>query len=165
MSINLLMSMVNAGFGAVLEGQRPVDIAFLFRVMWLEGILGDFQSVDGMSREVELYEYQEGGKNDGKHVLPGPVKHGRMTLKTGQMNLSLLYDWCKMVELGEDFRRDMIILQMKRDGIPLRIYAITDAWPISWKAAPLDAGQSAVPIEELTLVYNDLYMVLLPDVI
>lgn len=165
MSLNLLMSMVNAGFGAVLEGQRPVDIAFLFRVMWLEGILGDFQAVEGMSRAVELYEYQEGGKNDGKHVLPGPVKHGKLVLKTGEMNLSLLYDWCKMVELGEDFRRDMLIMQMTRKGIPLRIFAVTDAWPVEWKGANLDAGQSAVPIEELHLVYNDLYMVLLPDVI
>lgn len=165
MSMNLLMSIANAGFGAILDSPRPVDIAFLFRVIWLEGILGDFQGVDGMSRQIELYEYQEGGKNDGKHVLPGPVKHGKLVLKGGQMDMSMLYDWCKMVELGADFRRDVLIMQMTRKGIPLRIFAISDAWPVEWKGATLDAAQSSVPIEELHLVYNDLYMVLLPDVV
>lgn len=165
MSLNLLTSMVNAGFGAILEGQRPVDIAFLFRVIWLEGLFGDFQAIEGMSRQIELFEYQEGGKNDGKHVLPGPVKHGKLVLKGGQMDMSMLYDWCKAVELGEDFRRDVLIMQLKRNGVPLRIFAISDAWPVEWKGATLDAAQSNIPVEELHLVYNDLYMVLLPDVV
>lgn len=163
MNIYALSDTSNLAFDAIREGQRPADIAFLFRVVGDGGLLGDFTGVDGMGRTVEPYEYAEGGKNDGQHVLPGPVKLGRITLRWGMMDRSALHDWCRAVEVGRGARQDLLVMQLTRAGAPLRIYAVSGAWPVSWRGAPLDATQSQVPIEEIELAYSDLEMVVVPD--
>lgn len=165
MNLNSLVDPVNAAFDAIRDGQRPVDIAFLFRVVGASGLFGDFQAVEGLSRGVEAYEYPEGGKNDGQHVLPGPVKLGRVTLKWGMMDRSALYDWCAAVEVGASFRQDLIVMQLTRAGVPLRVYVLTGAWPVEWRGASLDATQSQVPVEEVQLACSGLEMLVVPDVL
>ena len=165
MSMNALADAANAVFDAIRDGQRPIDIAFLFRVVSGAGAFGDFQAVLGLGQSIDAYEYQEGGKNDGQHVLPGPVKLGRITLKWGMMDRSALYDWCASVQLGKSFRQDLLIMQLTRAGVPLRIYVITGDWPVEWTGAELDANQSTVPIEEIQLAYSSLELVVVPDVL
>lgn len=163
MSSNTLIDAMNASFDAIRDGQRPIDIAFLFRVLGDSGLLGDFQSVEGFSRAIDAYEYQEGGRNQSVHVLPGPAKQGRLSLQWGLMDRSALYDWGRAVEVGASFRQDLTIMQLTRRGMPLRVYTVTGAWPVEWRGAPLDASQSQVPIEELKLAYDDIQMTVLPD--
>lgn len=154
-------SLVNpdaAKFESIREGQRPIDIAFLFRVRAEGSVIGDFQAVEGFQRTVEIFEYQEGGRNTGQHVLPGPVKHGRLILKGGIMVQSYLYDWIRAVEVGGSCRREVLISQLTRQGKPIRMFTVERAWPCEWKAPALDASQSQVPIEELTLAYDELRM-------
>jgi len=165
MNILALADPASAAFDTIRDGQRPIDIAFLFRVVGDAGLFGDFHAVEGLGSSIEPYEYAEGGKNDGQHVLPGPVKLGRITLKWGMMDRSTLYDWCAAVQVGTSFRQDLLVMQLTRLGIPLRIYAITGAWPTSWKGADLDATQSAFPVEEVELAYTSLEMVVVPDVL
>lgn len=163
MSSNSLFDPLNATFDALRDGQRPIDISFLFRVLGASGLLGDFQSVQGFSRSVEAFEFAEGGRNQGVHVLPGPAKQGRLSLQWGLMDRSALYDWARAVEIGTSFRQDLTIMQLTRRGTPLRIYAVTGAWPVEWRGAALDASQSQVPIEELKLAYDDIEMTVIPD--
>lgn len=163
MALSALADPVNAAFDAIREGQRPIDIAFLFRVVSGAGAFGDFQGVEGLGRNIDAYEYAEGGKNDGQHVLAGPVKLGRVTLKWGMMERSALYDWCASVELGKSFRQDLLIMQLTRSGVPLRIYVLTGAWPVSWRGADLDANQSQIPVEQVELAFSSLELVVVPD--
>ena len=165
MTLSSLADPLNAAFDAIRDGQRPIDVAFLFRVVSAAGAFGDFLAVEGLGLSVEPYEYQEGGKNDGQHVLPGPVKLGRITLKWGMMDRSGLYDWCASVQIGQSFRQDLLIMQLTRAGVPLRIYAITGAWPTEWRGADLDANQSQVPVEEIQLAFQALELVVVPDVL
>ena len=165
MSTKPLMDTFNSSFDAIRDGQRPIDIAFLFRVLGAKGLLGDFQSVDGFSREIEAFELQEGGRNNNVHVLPGPAKQGRLSLQWGLMDRSALYDWARSVEVGVSFRQDLTIMQLTRRGVPLRIYTVSGAWPVEWRGARLDATQSTVPIEELKLAYDDVTLMVMPDVL
>lgn len=151
-------------FATLRDDQRIIDVAFLFRVRADEGVIGNFQSVEGIQRTMEPFEYLEGGRNTGAHILAGQVKHGRLVLKTGIMISSYLYDWIRAVEVGQKFRRDLIISQLTRDGRPLRVFTVERAWPTEWRAPALDATKSDVPVEELTLVYDDLTLEVNTDV-
>lgn len=142
---------------------HTLDIAFHFEVRVAEdGGVGNFISVEGLGRTVEPYEYTEGGRNDNVHALVGQAKLGELTLKWGWMNLSWLYDWAMLVDVGRSFRKDLIISQLDRGGQPLRVYVVTGAWPISWTGANLDAGNSEIPIEELKLRYDRLRLAVTP---
>ena len=57
--------------------------AYLFYVSISGLIVGLFTSCDGISVKREVEEVKEGGLNDQVHVLPGPIKAGRITLKRG----------------------------------------------------------------------------------
>ncbi len=135
---------------------RELDVAFNFRVMSDEGSIGDFQAVDGLQKQVQVLEYQEGGKNDGPHVLTGPAKWGKVSLRWGLMNWEYLYEWAMEVEVGGDFRRDITVLQLDRQGNPIRTYVISGAWPIEWNGAGLDSSVSQIPIEEVKLVCDSI---------
>ena len=69
-----------------------------------------------------------------------------------------LYEWIHAVEIGKKFRRDLIISQLDRLGSPLRVFTLDGAFPVEWKAPALDATNSNVPVEELTLVFDGLKM-------
>lgn len=148
----------------VRNGPRPVDIAFLFRVRSDDGVIGDFQAVEGLSHTIEVKEYPEGGRNHGAQVLFGPAKQGRLTLKSGIMTSRYLYAWLRSVQLGRSFRRDLMVTQLTRAGDPLRVFTLEGAWPVEWKAPPLDATQSSIPVEELVLVFDALNMEVMDDV-
>jgi phage tail-like protein len=51
---------------------------------------------------------------------------------------------------------------MNRAGTPYRVYTLTNCWPKTWKAADLNTSASEIATEELTIVYNNLYMIANP---
>lgn len=139
------------------QPEYVIDIAYQFEVRVADdGEVGNFTSIEGLQRTVEVYEYVEGGRTGTVHALPGQVKYGELTLRWGWMNLSWLHDWACKVEIGHSFRKDLIISQLTRDGRPLRVYTVGGAWPCSWTAANLDAGSSSAPIEEIKLRFHKL---------
>ena len=145
------------------QPERNVDVAFLFSVMTDDGQVGDFMSVEGMSWAIEPYEHVEGGRSRAKRQLLGQGSHGRVTLRQGFMNLSWLYDWIAATRVGSNFRRDLVVLQLLRNGDPVRRYDLRQAWPVEWKAPKLDASTSQVPIEELHLVCASIEMRVVDD--
>lgn len=150
--------------GMLSSETRPIDIAFLFRVRSDEALIGEFQSVDGLHRTFEPFEYKEGGRNSSPHMLYGPGTLGRLVLRSGVMTSSYLYDWIHSVEMGKKFRRDLIISQCNRRVQSLRVFTVERAWPVEWKAPKLDALQSEIPVDELTLVYQELRLEVNADV-
>ncbi len=53
-----------------------------------------FQSVSGLSVEVEMESYKEGGENRFEHKLPGRTKYTDLTLKRGMLVNSDIVKWC-----------------------------------------------------------------------
>ncbi len=141
---------------------RDADITHLFSVL-VGGIpVGDFISVEGFESSIETFSYKELGKNDGAHTLIGNLKSGDITLKWGLMNRGFLWDWMQKVQVGKSFKQTVVILQMTRQKIPIRIITIVDAWPVGWKGANLNAGASDQAVEEVRLSYGSLKVTAIP---
>lgn len=141
---------------------RDADITHLFSVLVGGVPVGDFISVDGFDSSIETFSYKELGKNDGAHTLIGNLKNGEITLKWGLMNRGFLWDWMQKVQVGSKFKQTVVILQMTRQKIPIRIITIVDAWPVGWKGAALNAGASDQAIEEVRLSYGSLKVMAIP---
>lgn len=123
--------------------------------------LGNFSSIETLSYEVPVYEYNELGRNHSPVRLPfrEPGQPGELTLRWGMIVRSKLFEWIHDVELGRDFRRHVYIFQLSRKHLPLRIYHLTGAWPTAWKASEFSTEtKTALAAEEVTLTYEQIDM-------
>ena len=142
--------------------EKPGDITFLFQVVFGSLEIGDFQTVENIQKSVEVYSYQEGGRNHSPLLLPGPAKYGELTLKWGFMDRTTLWEWIEAVQIGGDFKRDIMIVHLTRRLMPHRIYTLTGAWPIEWSGANLDVNDNKIPVESIKLVYDSLSLEAIP---
>jgi len=111
--------------------------AYNFRVE-IEGVdAGQFQSVDGLSIEKEVIEYQN-GDDPILRKRPGRTKYSNITLKHGYINGDAMWDCIRnnlsdvSTGKGPDRRDGTIILQGKGDDEVAR-YNFFEAWPYKWK--------------------------------
>ncbi len=148
---------------SVLPGVAEPDVSYNFVVLIGIRPFGDFRSVTGAGITLTPQSLVEGGRNHSPHLLPhapGSVSQwGEVTLRWGTPIWTTLYDWADAVRVGKFYRRDVFVIQLKRNGWPTRLMRFAGAWPRSWKASPLDTASSEWSLEELTLVYEDFNMI------
>jgi phage tail-like protein len=142
---------------------QPV-VAHSFQVAIGADPFGAFTEVSNITFEIQPYELIEGGRNFSPHLKPfnGPGKRGELTLKWGSVKRDKLQSWIESVQLGYSFRRNIFLFHLTRKGTPFRVYTLTYCWPKQWKGADLNSSSTEIATEELTIVYNNLFMVANP---
>jgi phage tail-like protein len=135
-------------------------VGFHFKVDF-SGLSGDsidtrFQEVSGLSMELGVEEYAEGGENRFVHRLPARAKFGNLTLKRGLFTGSALIKWCKAAI--EEFVFVPLLVNvtlLNENSIPLDgTYTFVNAWPVKWSVSDFKAQDNALVIETLELSYN-----------
>lgn len=138
-------------------GQRPEAYdSFRFAVDIREGE-AFFTECTLPSLEVDVSERREGGHNAGVHLLPGPVKAGRLTLKRGIARSSALLNWYAQVARGEvqAATRNVTVTMLDPLGQPVLRIDLIGAYPVKWSGPSLRAGDSAIAIETLELAFAE----------
>jgi phage tail-like protein len=110
------------------------------------------------SLEVEVTEQQEGGYNNGVHLLPGRVKAGRITLKHGITQSTELLNWYRDVMNGNvsaAIRRISIVMYDSRLDPVMRL-SFERAYPAKWSGPTFNAADNSVAIETLELAYAEI---------
>lgn len=114
-----------------------------------------FQSVSGLSVDLETEEIKEGGENRFKHKLPVRAKYPNLILKRGLVAHSGLIDWCKSAMEGFNFTpTDLIIILLNSENEPLLSWNVVQAWPVKWSVGEFNAEESKIVIESLELSYS-----------
>ncbi|MBG44580.1 MAG: glycerol acyltransferase [Aequorivita sp.] len=114
-----------------------------------------FQSVSGLSVDIETEEFAEGGENRFKHKFPVRSKFPNLVLKRGMVTDSQLIKWCRnAIESFEFEPVDLTVKLLNENHEPLVTWNVVHAYPIKWEVAELDAEQSKVTIETIELAYN-----------
>jgi len=124
--------------------------------------LGAFSEVTGLSGELEVTSYAEGGVNDYVHQLPVRHSWGRITLRRGVVRDLGLWSWYQAgltQSLGA--RRDGAIVLMTPAGIPAVAWEFRSGLAAKWTGPELHAGQDAVAVESLEIAHEGLDRVLL----
>ena len=115
----------------------------------------EFQSVSGLSVELETEELCEGGENRFKHKLPVRTKYPNLVLKRGVKINSELINWCR--DAVENFYiepTDITISLLNENHEPLTTWNIVHAWPVKWAMSDFNAEESKIVIETIELTYN-----------
>jgi phage tail-like protein len=138
------------------ETEYP-PVGFFFKVA-IDG-MGDqdtkFQTVSGLSADIETEEIKEGGQNGYSHKLPVKAKFPNLVLKRGMIMNSDVLTWIGDAVGNFAFSpRDVTVTLLNPDGDPLRVWHIVNAYPIKWDPGEFNAEDSKLVIESIELAYN-----------
>lgn len=134
-------------------------VAFFFNVKFTgisdQELDTQFQSVSGLSVDVQTETVKEGGENRFEHVIPVRTKYQNLVLKRGVVTDSKLIDWCLKTFQNLDIQpADLTISLLNEKGEPLMTWNVVHAWPKKWSVEDLNAMESKVLIESLELQYQ-----------
>ena len=114
-----------------------------------------FQSVSGLSSEMQTESIKEGGENRFEHELPVRTQFSHLVLKRGVVTGSSLIKWCLNCFQNLDIRPvDLEIKLLNQEHEPLMTWAVKQAWPKKWNVEDLSAVDSKILIETLELRYQ-----------
>ena len=131
--------------------------AYNFKLSIQDVVEGHFTECTGLGVNINVIRYREGGMSSVVHCIPGPVEYGDVTLRYGLSASRELWEWLMSAVQGYVVRKHISILVVDNDGFTELVrWDLFDAWPASWRGAPLDAQSREVAIESLTLVYDSL---------
>lgn len=127
---------------------------FMFRVT-INGMPSSigFQKVSGLSKEMGVVEYREGGY-DYAHKLSGRPKVGEVTMERGAFADRSLEELWKKTLMDSSARNTIIIEMLDRQGNVSRTYKLAEAWVSKWEGSDLDATSDDVAIEKITVQHE-----------
>lgn len=126
-----------------------------------------FTEVTGLSAQMDVFEYKEGGLNEHTHKFPGRTSFGNVTLKWGMTDDQELWDWYLKTlrwtssASGENPRRDVSIVSFasfKGSGSGTKPAAgrwtLVGAFPVKWTGPAWNTTQSNIAIESLEIAFR-----------
>lgn len=115
----------------------------------------EFQSVAGLSVDIDTEEIAEGGENRFKHKIPVRTKYPKLVLKRGLLVDSEIVDWCRNALEDFDFQpTDLIVKLLNEKHEPLLSWNVVHAYPAKWSVSDFNAEENKLVIETLELNYN-----------
>lgn len=122
---------------------------------WTAAMDSMFQSVSGLTVDIEFEEYSEGGENRFKHKIPVRTKFPNLVLKRGLVIESELTKWCRSAV--EDFMfelKDLTIVLLNAAHAPLMTWDVVGAIPVKWSIDEFNAGESKIAMESIEIAYQ-----------
>ncbi|MEV6635680.1 phage tail protein [Actinoplanes sp. NPDC051470] len=125
----------------------------------VDGIMiSQIQEVSGLKMEQDVIELKQ-NTNDGKYIikkLPGRPKAGEVTLTRGLSGDNSFEKWVKDAHFGKmgAARKGGAIIVFDYEGMPIKRYKLTNAWPKSLEIGSLKAGDTSVLTEKIVLTYE-----------
>lgn len=146
-------------------------VSFFFEVIFQGEGLGQqpvesrFQSVTGLTAELQTESLKEGGENRFEHILPTRAKYTPLVLKRGLVADSQMVKWCMDAIEDMDIRPMNLLIHLLNvqrpvstqppKGVePLMSWNVINAWPKKWSVSDFDAEKSGIAIESLELNYQ-----------
>jgi phage tail-like protein len=122
--------------------------------------INQINEVTGLKMEQDVIELKQ-NTPDGKYVikkLPGRPKAGEVTLTRGLTGDNSFERWVKDAHFGKmsDARKGGSIVVYDYEGIAIKRYRLTNAWPKSLEISSLKAGDTSVLTEKLVVTYEQM---------
>ena len=114
-----------------------------------------FQEVTGLSAEVSVEEFREGGLNEHAHRLPTGAKYANLVLKRGYVQGSEVSEWVRQAVENFTFEpKDVTVTLLNEEHEPLATWSFLRAWPVKWSVSDFKAQENALVVESMELAYQ-----------
>ncbi len=133
---------------------RDPYIAYNF-VVEVEGLqIGGFTEVTGLSSEIELESYQEGGVNNYIHKFPKQTTYPNLVLSRGLTNDEALWQWYQEASQGRIKLKNGTITLRDSPGKEVMWWNFKQAYPVKWEGPQFNASSDNIAIERIELVHQ-----------
>jgi phage tail-like protein len=114
---------------------------------------GGFNKVKGISREVKVDSFHEGGQNEFEHKFASHATYGNITLEHGLVD-DFLWQWQQDTADGTIKRQSVTIVL--RDGSANEVWRwlVDGAFPVKWTASDLDGSAAQVLVESVEFAHH-----------
>ncbi|MFJ3368115.1 phage tail protein [Pseudomonas sp. NPDC086251] len=130
---------------------------FIFNGLFPSPLDIAFQSVSGLSRELNVTQHSEGGENVRNLYFAEKISHGSLTLERGVITVTPLTMAFEKIMQGQQIAyADVVILLLNHLGLPVCSWTISNALPVRWQTANLDANASSIMVNTLELKYQNM---------
>jgi phage tail-like protein len=116
--------------------------------------LGSWSKCEGLAVEYEVLEYQEGGRNDYVHRLPGRRKYPNIKLTRPLNRDSRAVATWVSGQATKVKRHNAQIALLDPLGTVVCQWSVIEAYPIKWTGPTLDAAGNQIALETLELAHH-----------
>jgi phage tail-like protein len=135
------------------QEQFTPAIWFELKLSPLSSPVGYYTEVSGLTAEIEVMTYNEGGRNDSVHKLPTRMKHPNLVLKRGVTTVKDLEAWLEDSFMGPT-RKEITLTMYNQQLNKVRTWSFKNAYPVKWTGPSFNAGQNALATESLEIVHD-----------
>ncbi len=150
--------------GSSSTGSTPESLvpSYLFYIKIDGTVVGVFTDCSGIGAKRDASDaFYEGGVNDYKHILPGPLEYGNITLKRGVTVNRVLWDWFDAGKYDFNVPRRSLTITQEAPGANagngngvVKTWNVIRAFPVSWRLSDLNSGSSTLAIETLEIAHE-----------
>jgi phage tail-like protein len=116
--------------------------------------IGNWQKVDGLTLEYDMFEYAEGGENAYVHRLPGRVKYQNIKLtRPIDGDSATVHMWLQSLQLRMVPATAQISV-LDPGGVTVATWSLAGVYPVRWTGPSLDVGSNQWATETLELSHN-----------
>jgi phage tail-like protein len=126
---------------------------FEVKIPSLDVQVGFFTQVQGLSAQVDVLEYPEGGRNDYVHKLPTRIKHTNLTLKRGLTKEGALLTWFQKTVVKAE-PTNMSLTLYDSEGQKVQAWSFSGAYPVKWTGPDANAGGNDIMTESLEIAHQ-----------
>jgi phage tail-like protein len=137
----------------VKQEQFTPAIWFELKLSPLQAPIGYYMEVTGLTAEIEVMTYNEGGRNDSVHKLPTRMKHPNLVLKRGVTGVKDLQAWVEDSFMGPT-RKEITLTMYNQQLQKVRTWSFKNAFPVKWTGPSFNATQNAVATEAIEIVHD-----------
>jgi phage tail-like protein len=137
----------------VKQEQFTPAIWFELKLSPLSSPVGYYTEVSGLTAEIEVMTYNEGGRNDSVHKLPTRMKHPNLVLKRGVTTVKDLEAWLEDSFMGPT-RKEITLTMYNQRLDKIRTWSFKNAYPVKWTGPSFNSGQNAVATEAIEIVHD-----------
>lgn len=148
-----LKAALAAGSTLSSQGHDPF-MAYNFAVEIGGVVMGGFSEVSGLSSEINLQSYEEGGLNNYVHKFPKHTTYPNLVLSRGLVNVDLFYIWYQATSEGLIQQLNGTILLLDDRQIPKMWWTVKKAYPVRWEGPQLNASSDNIAVEKIELVHQ-----------
>ena len=137
----------------------PAAYRFIVSFSLLNPLDIGFQTVSGISSQVETHEIRQGGENIFMQRLPTRITYNNLVLTRGMVIGSPLNIELNLAFSTMTFSPSQVLVVLLDDirgaeYIPAAAWLFQDAYPVKWEISDLDGSKNAVVIETMELAYS-----------
>ncbi|UIF91172.1 phage tail protein [Cupriavidus sp. UYPR2.512] len=116
-----------------------------------------FSECSGLEMSMETDDYMEGGLNGTVLKFPKRIRNTEIVLRHGVTRSTELFDWFYAFTAGAGKRKDGLITLCDARHKPHTVWGFRRGLPTKYSGPQLNAQQSAVAVEAVTITHEGLY--------